>query len=171
MQHIDIRKKRPSVWPWLVGAGLLLLLVWGTTSLLVPEEDVEPDVAVETVEDTHPPVPIPAPPHVIGTPASFGAGGVGLLVEENLGDTLRLTGVVIATGNDSFWLLSDATVVQVESPREPRRGDTLTVNGTIQRANPEKTGRMRSDLDRSRIQDQWRVIRPVMLVEPPSGTD
>lgn len=170
MQHIDIRKKRPSMWPWFVGAGILLLILWGTTTLLAPEEEAEPDVAVPTVQDTHPPATIPAPPHVAGTAASFGAGRVGPLGEENVGETLQLTGVVVATGNDSFWLLADATVLRVESRREAHRGDTLTVNGTIQVADPEKTDRMRSVLDRSRGRDQWRVIRPVKLVEQPSGT-
>lgn len=62
MRHIDIRKKRPSAWPWIVGVVLLLLVGWGVTTLLTADEEDEPGVSVPTVQDTMPPALIPQPP-------------------------------------------------------------------------------------------------------------
>ena len=59
--RIDVTRKRPTRWPWAVGAALAFLAIWGITSLLTGPPDPEPEITVPTVEDTHPPAAIPRP--------------------------------------------------------------------------------------------------------------
>lgn len=67
MKHIDITKKRPTRWPWIIGFLLVLLVAWGVNTLLTSGSEAEPEISVPTVEDTQPPSAMPRSPGATGT--------------------------------------------------------------------------------------------------------
>lgn len=171
MQHIDIRKKRPSRWPWLAGAVVLALVAWGVTALLRTEPEEEPALAVPTVEDTLPPAAIPAPPYEsYDGDTSSALDALAPLDERDAGEAVRIQGQVVATGNDAFWLASGGIVLRVDSDRNARKGDSLVVAGTLTTADPEKTDRIRDFLDRHPRSGSWTIHRDLKLVEERADT-
>lgn len=77
MADIDLeRKQKSSIWPWVIGALVLILAVWGIMELV---DDDEPDVAtVEEVETTEPAAtPEPASELTLGTILAEPAAHVG----------------------------------------------------------------------------------------------
>lgn len=167
MARVDIERKRATRWPWFLGLGLLVLALWGVTTLLRENESEEPLVDVPTVEDTHPPAAIPAPPVEEGgaTASVRPIHDLAPLEESDVGQHVRAEGPVVATGNTGFWLLAGNAVVRIESARRVRRGDTLAVEGTLQRADPEETERISDVLGRHPESGQWSIVSAVKLVE------
>ena len=49
MAELNVVKKRNSFWPWLLGAILLVLLLWGISGMLGGEPEVQ-----EAAEQTEP---------------------------------------------------------------------------------------------------------------------
>jgi len=64
MAEIDIQRKRPTAWPWIVATLVLALAVWGIAEWFDPDEPEIADVTLE--EDVTPPAELqrsePAPP-------------------------------------------------------------------------------------------------------------
>ena len=168
MGKLDIEKKQKSVWPFVAGLVVLALILVGITGLLTEDAEAGPQVTVPTVEDTFPPAAIPAPPDVEpdrGNDAARGLEEVAPLGEEDVGQVVRVEGEVVATGNEAFWILAGNQVVRVESDRVVRKGDTLSVAGTLLQADPAKTDRISDVLQRHPGSDAWRVVKAVKLVE------
>lgn len=168
MRRIDVEKKQRSRWPWLLGLGVLVLVLWGVTVLLRPPAEPEPPAVGPTAADTLPPAVIPSDPdraHRGSPPADTSKGA--LLTEENLGETVRVEGEVVATGNDAFWILvDDSKVLRVDSPRHARKGDTLAVRGTLREADAAATDRLASQVMSRHPQfETWTVVRVLKLVE------
>lgn len=40
MAEINVERKRPSVWPWIIGLLVLALLIWALVGLFGSEEEV-----------------------------------------------------------------------------------------------------------------------------------
>lgn len=170
MRQIDIRKKRKSRWPWLLGLVILGLAGWGITILLTPDEEPEPEIAVPTVQDTHPPAALPEPPYEqYRAPAGQSLQDLAPLDQADRGETVQFRGIVVATGNDAFWVLAGDQVLRVDSERPARRGDTLQIAGTLVQAEPDATDRMSPVLERHPDSESWTVVRALKLVE--GGTD
>lgn len=167
MRHIDVDRKRAGRWPWVLGLGILVLVVWGVTILLRPPVESEAPAVGTTAADTLPPAMIPSE---TDEPATGGASGAAedtiSLGEERLGETVRVQGEVVATGNDAFWILIDSRVLRVDSPRRARRGDTLAVRGTLREADAATTDRLASTvMSRHPEFDSWTIVRVIKLVE------
>lgn len=174
MARLDVERKRKTAWPWVAGIAVLLLVLWGVTTLLTEDAEAEPEVMVPTVEDTHPPAAVPAPPNadpeVTGNAAARGVDEIAPLGEEDVGQALHVAGEVVATGNRAFWLLAGDEVVRVDSERRVRKGDTVSVEGTLRPADPSKTDLIASDvLSRHPASSDWNVVRAVKLVEEIGG--
>ena len=173
MARTDVEKKRKTAWPVVMGVVILVLAFWGITTLLTEDDDTEPEVTVPTVEDTQPPAAVPAPPdvdpEVTGTEASRSGDEVTPLGEEDVGQTVRLDGEVVATGNDAFWLLAGGEVLRVDSRRLVRKGDTVSIAGVLRPADPAKTDKVSEFLaDHPRSSD-WSLVREIKLVEDASA--
>lgn len=176
MRRIDVEKKRVTKWPWLLGVVLLVLVVWGATALLRPPAEEEgPDLPVTTA-DTLPPAAIPSSSG--GASAAPRAKSLARLMplgEEDVGETVRVDGEVVATGNNTFWMLSGSNVLRVDSYRRARRGDSLSVRGVLQLAEEALTDQMATDvLSRDPAAERWTVIRSLKLVDeqtPPDAAD
>ena len=175
MARLDVERKRKTIWPLLIGAALLVLVLWGVTALLTDEPPAEPEVTVPTVEDTHPPAAVPAPPNTdaaaTGTESTRAVEEIAPVGEEDVGQTVRVAGEVVATGNQTFWLLAGEEVLRIDSARRVRKGDSLSVEGTLRAADPSKTDVITSDvLSRNPASPEWSVVRVVKLVEDNGGT-
>jgi hypothetical protein len=179
MDRTDIERKRKTPWPWLAGLALLVVTLLGISVLLTQDADAEPQVTVPTVEGTYSPAAIPAPPDMdpvlTGTDPARDLAEIAPLGEEDVGQMVRLEGQVVATGNEAFWLLAGDRVLRVDSPRRVRKGDTLSVRGTLRPADPRTTDLIASDvLSRHPSSGGWNVVRVLKLVEEesaPAGGD
>lgn len=170
-RRLDVEKKRPSRWPWLVGAILVALVLWGVSVLLrTPvEEEIVP--AATTTEDTLPPAVIPSQGGPISSPTPA-ATDLSTLDEDAVGETGVVEGEVVATGNGAYWVLSGDHVLRVDSERRARSGERISVEGTFQPADPATTERMASDvLSRHEDFDSWTIIPSVKLVEEPTAAE
>lgn len=166
MRRIDVEKKRTSRWPWLLGAVLLALVVWGATVLLrSPAEPDAPDLP-PTAADTLPPSAIPSATG--GATAEREAQRLADLMplgEENLGTTVEVEGEVVATGNAAFWLLSESRVLRIDSSQRARRGDTLAVRGVVETAEEALTDQMATDvLSRHPESEAWTIVRSFKVI-------
>lgn len=57
MADINVERKGPSIWPWILGILILALVIWGVAEML---EDEPEYTEVETVEEEPAAVPAPA---------------------------------------------------------------------------------------------------------------
>lgn len=176
MARIDVEKKQKSVWPWVAGLVVLVGLGWGITQLLAPPPEPEEPQPV-AIEGANEPAAIPSPADEYGdlgdlTDPNRGLEEIAPLGEEDVGQTLRLSGEVVATGNRSFWIVAGSDVLMVDSERTVRKGDTVQVEGTLREADPEKTDEIASSvISRHPASGEWNVVRVLKLVEPggPAG--
>ena len=169
MARLDVERKRKTGWPWVAGGVLLLIVLWGVTALVNNESQAAPEAAAPLPQDRHIPAALPAPPNAdpvdTGTDPARGVEEVAPLGEEDIGQTVRLSGEVVATGNDAFWIHAGREVVRVESDRRVHRGDTVSVAGTLRPADPGRTDRILDVLERHPAAAEWSVIRAIQLVE------
>lgn len=62
MARDHIRRRKLSVWPWLIGAVLLLGALWGVAWILDPEGEIDDPARLSTEGiETPEPVTVPAP--------------------------------------------------------------------------------------------------------------
>lgn len=167
MRHIDVSKKRPSHWPWVIGVIVLGLALWGATVLLAPPADDDGPELPVTAADTLPPSSIP---HAQGgaraMPEPPSLSELMPLDEDDVGETVQVEGEVVATGNDAFWIMADSRVIRVDSRQRARKGDTLTVRGVLQPADDETTDRVVTQvLAREPGSAGWTIINMLKLVE------
>lgn len=171
MQHIDVTKKRPARWPWLLGAGLLVLTIWGVTILLRPDPDPEPQAAATTAADTLPPAMIPSDTRGSVPARSPGAGQNDSLSEDRVGERVRLDGEVVATGPAVFWFLTGSHVVRVDSPRQVRAGESISVQGTVREADEAGEPLPGEATERYPDSDRWTVLHALKIVEDQANGD
>jgi hypothetical protein len=166
MQRVDIQRKRTTLWPWLGGAVVLALIVWGVTGLLAAPQEEEERIRVTTAEDTLPPAAIPAPPIPVSAPTPRTGEDMAALGDEHIGQVVRAEGEVVATGTRGFWILVGSAVLRVDSERPVRRGQTLTLDAAIAAAEDERTDQIMDEvLSRNPQAEGWQVVRAVKLVD------
>jgi len=165
--HIDIERKRPARWPWIVGLLALGVIAYGSTTLLAAADDEETHVVAPTPADTLPPAAIPAPPNPVILDRVHSAEELAPLGEEDVGETIRVEGEVLATGTTGFWVLAGIEVLRVDSDRSVRKGELVTVEGTlVPAAADERTDEIASEvLSRTPRAEEWGVVRTVKLVD------
>lgn len=167
MRRIDVMKKRPSRWPWALGVVILGLALWGATVLLRPPAEDEGPELPPTAADTLPPAEIPltrggARP----APEPPSLSELMPLDEEHVGETVKVEGDVVATGNDAFWILAGSHVVRVDSRRRARKGESLSVEGALRAADADTTDRMAEQvLSREPGSESWTIISAFKVVE------
>lgn len=175
--HIDIERKRPATWPWLLGLVVLGFVVYGVTSLLAAADEEDMRVAVPTAADTLPPAAIPTPPNPVVLDRVRSVEELAPLGTEHVGEVIRVEGEVLATGTTGFWILAGLDVLRVDSNRTVRKGEVVTVEGTIEPAAEERTEEIAVEvLSRTPRAEDWGVVESVKLVDsdgeagPPEST-
>jgi hypothetical protein len=172
MRQTDLERKRTSAWPWLAGLAIFGLILWGVTSLLAAPRGEEDAVAATPAEDALGPAPIPIPPAPI---RDMGVGRsieeLSPLGEEDIGEVVRAEGEVVATGVTGFWMVTGAEVIRVDSHRTVRKGEAVTVQGTLRAPDgEERTDEIASEvLSRAAAAESREVVRTVKLVETVEG--
>lgn len=99
MADINVERKGPSIWPWIIGLLVLALLIWALAELLGDDDDIVeapvPAVVEPTAVAPPPPVaPVAAGCPVISAPTTF----MGQMVDCG---PVRVTEVVSDRG---FWV-------------------------------------------------------------------
>ncbi|HEX6589116.1 MAG TPA: hypothetical protein VF039_08840 [Longimicrobiales bacterium] len=62
MVREHVRRRKTSVWPWIIGIGVLLAALWGTAWLVNPETEIDDPARLSTEGvDAPDPVTVPAP--------------------------------------------------------------------------------------------------------------
>ena len=62
MVREHVRRRKTSIWPWIIGVGVLLAALWGTAWLVNPETEIDDPARLSTEGvDAPDPVTVPAP--------------------------------------------------------------------------------------------------------------
>jgi hypothetical protein len=166
MQRVNVEKKRPTPWPWVAGAAILALIVWGVTSLLAAPQGEDDQVVTATATDTMAPAALPAPPNPVMRSSAETLDALPPLSEEHVGLTVQAEGEVVATGTTGFWMVAASQILRVDSERPVRKAQTITVDGTIEHADDERTEQIVAEVvSRNPQAEGWRVVRSVKLVD------
>lgn len=171
MVDINLEKRRgPSIWPWIVGLGVLALLVWGIAALVNTRKTTE--AAEAPASGSMPaaaPAAVPAPAAPTGTTVSLTT--LLPLGPEDAGQHVNTSGVVVGqpTGT-GFWLRAGNDVVWVESNAVVKRGEELaTVSGTLESETAADANRHIQQAS-LRPERGWTVQRSLYLVQQPDGS-
>lgn len=158
MADINIERKRPSIWPWVVGLLVLALLIWAIAEM------VDTDRTQEVAEGE-----APVPPAAVPTPQAPGTEVTELtalapLGPEDRGRRVRARGQVVAQRvDDGFWLLTDQDeLLFVVSEQRPSAGETLEVVGMLEPSSEEEADRRLQEA-RVRPAAGWKVHRDLRL--------
>lgn len=129
MADINVERKGPSIWPWIIGLLVLALLIWAIAEMVDTDE---PEVAeVTEVERPVAAVPTPAPePGIAGAPA---ISNLMPLDAQDEGQMVSVSGQIVGQPvDDGFWILTDENdVLFVRSDREVTSGQNVTLTGTV----------------------------------------
>ena len=62
MVREHVRRRKTTIWPWVIGAAVLAAALWGTAWLLDPESEIDDPARLSTEGiETPDPVTVPAP--------------------------------------------------------------------------------------------------------------
>jgi hypothetical protein len=171
MHRVHVSRKRPTIWPWIGGFAVLAVVIWSVTTLLAAPQDDEEDVVVPAPADTVVPSPIPAPPHPLPGTGAATLANLAPVGEEHVGESVRAEGEVVATGTTGFWMVVGSEMIRVDSGLTVRRGQTVTIDGTLAAATDERTDQIFEEVvSRNPQAEDWRVVRSVKLVDR-NGTE
>lgn len=176
MADINVERKGPSIWPWIIGLLVLALLIWAIAEMV--DTDQAEVAGVEQVEEPVAAVPTPAPV----TPAP----GTDLselmpLGADDAGQMVNVEGQVVGQPTDQgFWVMTvvngqphaifaqapaRTTDGQMLQTQDVRQGQSVQLAGTLQQAQTEQiTGWIeQGQLEQQPSYEQWTVVRELIL--------
>lgn len=153
MADINVERKRPSIWPWVVGLIVLAFLIWAIAEMV----DRDPVAGDPVDEPAAVPAPEPAPPFD-EEPAEL--EDLAPLGPEDESRLVRVSGAVVGQPTaEGFWVLTDRDrVVFVRTRRPVVTGEHVDVTGTLA-SNPEEDADAWFDDARLRDAIGWNVER------------
>lgn len=130
---INVERKRPSIWPWIVGLLVLSLLIWAIAEM-VDRDDV---AQVEPAQE--PAVPAPQPRAPEEAPTSLEQ--LDPLGPDDVGRRVNVSGAVVGQpAGNGFWILTDQDrVVFIQTDRPVVTGEHVQVTGTIDQNTSEES--------------------------------
>lgn len=141
MADINVERKGPSIWPWVIGLLVLALLIWAIAEMVDTDEPAQ--VAEQPVEEVvEPPAAVPEP----GTTAEIAEFDELLPIGvEDTGRQVIVEGEIVGQPqSDGFWVnMENDHVIWVQAPaiseeRQPidvatlETGQTIDVLGTVE---------------------------------------
>ncbi|HWV58323.1 MAG TPA: hypothetical protein VNZ57_12790 [Longimicrobiales bacterium] len=167
MADINVERKSPSIWPWIVGLLVLALLIWAIAEM-VDRGDAQLETAQETETEVVPSA-VPAPGAVTEVRTLEELAPLG---SDDVGQMVRFSAQVIGQpGTDGFWVRTrSGEMIYVVSSRTIQPDQQIEIQGIIERSAPdEATGRIdRAQLRQHPEFDATRVHTEVHVSE--SGT-
>ncbi|HEX7119568.1 MAG TPA: hypothetical protein VF212_12310 [Longimicrobiales bacterium] len=185
MADINVERKGPSIWPWIIGLLVLALLIWAIAEMV--DTDEERMAGVQPVEEVREPAAVPAPTPM--PPAGEAAELRTLLPlgSDDIGRSVMLDGQVVGQPtNEGFWVAAELNgelhAIFVQTPARTRDGQMLRMAdiqtgqdvqlmGTLQQA---PSGQASTWIQQSQLQQEpdfqrWNVHRDLMLSSAPAG--
>jgi hypothetical protein len=134
MADINVERKGPSIWPWIIGLLVLALLIWAVAEIV--DRDDQQVATTETYEEPGA-IPAPVTDQTYGQPSEeAGLTPVLPLRDEHVGTRVGIAGTVVGqpVAGQGFYLRdADNNVIFVRSPETVQAGEAVTVTGTLQR--------------------------------------
>jgi len=172
MADINVERKGPSIWPWIVGLLVLALLIWAIAEMVDRGDEQLETAAEQTETDVVPPaVPSPGAAAEVRTLEELAPLG-----PEDRGQTVQITGRVMGQpASDGFWLATrDQDVIYIVSERTVQPDQDLQLQGIIEQ-NPmeQATSRMEQaqlrqhpEFDATRVRTEVHVIESGSAAQP-----
>lgn len=180
MADINVERKGPSIWPWVIGLLVLALLIWAIAEMVDTDEDVTEVAETDGVEQVEePPAAVPEPEPVEPEPGVTPDEAVELeellpLNSDDIGRPVLIEGEVVGEPiDDGFWLRVDndethalfvQTPVRTEDGEtlettDVESGDELEIVGVVQRMDGQLSDRAMQDTNVRDETDfeQWTV--------------
>lgn len=126
MADINVERKSPSIWPWIVGLLVLALLIWAIAEMVQTEPETAP---VAETEPMAPPAAVPQPtgsqPVPLQTLAPLGA--------EDAGRLIQTRGTIVGRPTpQGYWLLTDQDlVIFIMAPEGGQTGQMVEISGQL----------------------------------------
>lgn len=148
MADINVERKGPSVWPWIIGLLVLALLIWAIAEMVDTDETQVAEV--EEVEPAGAPAAVPAPTVEPGAAQAVELGTLMPLGTEDAGRTVTTRGTVVGQPiEEGYWILTDQDAVLFVVTEEKRNsGESVHVTGRLAPATGDRvrTWRERANL-------------------------
>jgi len=186
MADINVERKGPSIWPWIIGLLVLALLIWAIAEMVdTDEERVAGTETVEQVEEPAAAVPAPTPITPEGAPVELRT--LLPLGADDIGRTVLIEGQIVGQPtNEGFWIATEvngeAHALFVQTPAMTRDGRMLQtteiqtgrdvqIMGTLQQAPSGKasTWIQQSQLQQEPDYQRWSVHEDIMVTSPQTG--
>lgn len=148
MADINVERKGPSIWPWIIGLLVLALLIWAIAEMV--DTDEEQVAQVEEVQEPVAVAPTPTPAPVTPEGEAVELTTLAPLGSDDVGRTVRVQGEVIGQPTDQgIWIQTQIngqphaifaqTPVQTEGGQmldatTVRSGQTIVAIATLQQA-------------------------------------
>lgn len=161
MADINVERKSPSIWPWIVGLLVLALLIWAIAELV--DTDEEREIAeIEEVEEA--PGALPAPIPEVPTEGGMSLGELEPLGAEDIGSSVQVSGQVVGQPtSDGFWLLTDTDdVLFVMSAQQVTTGEQVRVSAVLETSSAAESSRW---LEHAKLKqaEGWELHRDLHL--------
>lgn len=173
MADINVERKGPSIWPWIVGLLVLALLIWAIAEM-VDRGDGEMDTVAEREETGVVPPAVPAPGAAAGQVRSYEE--LAPLGPEDRGEVVTISGVVMGQrASDGFWLrAANGDVIYIVSERTVQPDQQLRVQGVVEQSQPDQATqraeqaqlRQHPQFDQGRVRVEVHVNESASPVQP-----
>ena len=186
MADINVERKGPSIWPWIIGLLVLALLIWAIAEMVDTDEGRV--AGVEQVEEPVAAVPTPTP---VTPEAEMGAAvdleTLSPLGSDDIGRMARVEGKVIGQPIDQgFWvqtaLNGEEHAIFVQTPahtadglmlqtQDVKTGQNVNVMGTLTQASPAQASQWaeQAKLTQESNYQQMNVHQDLMLSSMQTG--
>ena len=168
MADINVERKGPSVWPWIIGLLVLALLIWAIAEMVDTDETQVAEV--EEVEPTGAPAAVPAPTMEPGAAQPVELATLMPLGADDAGRTIIARGTVVGQPtNEGYWILTDQdAVLFVVAEERPGAGEAVRVTGRLA---PAAGDQARTWREQARLQPAagWTVHEDLFIAPVENG--
>jgi len=167
MADINVERKGPSVWPWIIGLLVLALLIWAIAEMVDTDETQVAEV--EEVEPAGAPAAVPAPTMEPGAGQAVELGTLMPLGADDAGRTITARGTVVGQPiAEGYWILTDQdAVLFVATEQERGTGESVQVTGRLTQATREQ-GRVWREQAKLKPAAGW-TVHEDLFIAPING--